>query len=120
MRFEASLLAGLASAGLVNANRFRRATYESLSDCLGSKDVPVKWTDSPDYAELAEPFNLRLQYKPAVIVVPTTNQHVQDAVSCAASFDVKVQAKSGGHSYASFSSGGQDGSMSKILPFFFL
>lgn len=38
-------------------------------------------------------------------------QHVSDAVVCASISGVKVQAKSGGHSYASFSSGGQSGSM---------
>ncbi|KAF2182763.1 carbohydrate-binding module family 18 [Zopfia rhizophila CBS 207.26] len=83
----------------------------SLTDCLNSKNVPVKWTTSPDYESLAKPYNLRLPYKPVVIVVPTTTQHVQDAVVCAGKAGVKVQAKSGGHSYASFSSGGKDGSM---------
>lgn len=68
-------------------------------------------TADAEYAELVEPFNLRLPYKPAVVVLPTTNQHVQDAVICAAQSGLKVQAKSGGHSYASFSSGGKDGSM---------
>jgi hypothetical protein len=46
-----------------------------------------------------------------VVVLPTTNQHVQDAVVCAAQAGLKVQAKSGGHSYANWSSGGKDGSM---------
>ena len=54
---------------------------------------------------------MRLAYTPAVIVLPTTTQHVSDAVVCAGKNNVKVQAKSGGHSYASFSSGGQSGSM---------
>ena len=88
-------------------------TTQSISDCLGDKDVPVRWIESPDFEELAQPFNLRLNYTPSVIVLPTTEQHVQDAVVCAAECDIKVQAKSGGHSYASFSSGGKNGSMSK-------
>jgi hypothetical protein len=87
---------------------------KTIADCLGEKYVPVRWTNSPDFAELAEPFNLRLSYTPYVIVLPTTNEHVQDAVACAAEYDIKVQAKSGGHSYASFSSGGKDGSMSEF------
>ncbi|CAI6329227.1 unnamed protein product [Periconia digitata] len=101
---SSGLLVGLASAGL--ATRARQ-----VADCLGDHDVPVKWENSPDYAELAEPFNLRLAYKPKVIVLPTTDQHVQDAVKCAHECGLKVQARSGGHSYASFSSGGQDGSV---------
>ncbi|KAF2268983.1 FAD-binding domain-containing protein [Lojkania enalia] len=83
----------------------------ATQDCLNSKDVPVYWMSSPEYSELAEPFNLRLEYKPLVIVVPTTAKHVQDAVSCAAQCGVKVQPRGGGHSYASYSSGGKDGSM---------
>lgn len=54
---------------------------------------------------------MRLEYTPAVIIIPTTIQHVSDAVLCASKNGLKVQAKSGGHSYASFSTGGQNGSM---------
>jgi FAD/FMN-containing dehydrogenase len=78
---------------------------------LKDKDVPYKMTSDAEYPELSEPYNQRVGFKPAAIVLPTTNQHVQDAVVCAAQARMKVQAKSGGHSYASFSSGGKDGSM---------
>ena len=78
---------------------------------MGSKNVPVKFTSSSDFSALAQPYNLRLAYTPAVIVLPTTTKHVSDAVLCAAKSKVKVQAKGGGHSYASYSSGGQSGSM---------
>lgn len=54
-----------------------------VADCLGDKDVPVLWPADSKYDDYAEPFNLRLQYKPAVIVLPTSVQHVQDAVICA-------------------------------------
>lgn len=84
---------------------------KSLSDCLTSKNVPIRLSSSPDFVQLSKPFNLRLQYTPAVIVLPTTVRHVQDAVVCASQYGAKVQAKSGGHSYASYSLGGQDGSM---------
>ena len=81
-----------------------------LVDCLNSKSVPVRLTSSSDFQDLAKPFNLRLAYIPAVIVLPTTTKHISDAVLCSGQNGVKVQAKSGGHSYASYSSGGQDGS----------
>ncbi|KAJ4340877.1 hypothetical protein N0V87_002231 [Didymella glomerata] len=68
-------------------------------------------TSDGDYAELVEPYNLALPYKPSVVVLPHTQQNVQDAVVCAGQNGIKVQAKSGGHSYASFSSGGKDGAM---------
>lgn len=83
----------------------------TLADCLYSKSVPIRLISSPDFPGLAEPFNLRLPYTPAVIVLPTTTTHISDAVVCASDNGVKVQAKSGGHSYASYSSGGQNGSM---------
>jgi hypothetical protein len=78
------------------------------------KKVPYKVSSDAAYSQLAQPYNLRLPYKPAVIVLPTTNQHVQDAVVCGAKGGLKIQAKSGGHSYASYSSGGKDGSMGKL------
>lgn len=71
----------------------------------------MRLTSSPDFANRAKTYNSRLPYTPAVIVLPTTTQHISDAVVCAGKNGVKVQAKSGGHSYASFSSGGQSGSM---------
>ncbi|KAF2444499.1 carbohydrate-binding module family 18 [Karstenula rhodostoma CBS 690.94] len=83
----------------------------SATQCLTGKKVPYKVSSDAAYSQLAKPYNLRLPYKPAVIVLPTTNQHVQDAVVCGAKGGLKIQAKSGGHSYASFSSGGKDGSM---------
>ncbi|MCJ1477586.1 hypothetical protein MMC13_006259 [Lambiella insularis] len=83
----------------------------TLADCLLSKNVPVSNASSSDFAQLSQPYNLRLAYVPAVVVLPTTTQHISDAVICAAASGVKVQPKSGGHSYASFSSGGQNGAM---------
>lgn len=70
----------------------------SLADCLAQAKVPVSLPSSSSYPDLAEPYNLRLQYQPAAIVLPTTTQHVSSAVLCAAASEVKVQAKSGGHS----------------------
>ena len=79
--------------------------------CLNGKNVPYKMTSDGEYAELVEPYNLALAFKPSVVVLPQTQQNIQDAVVCASKNGIKVQAKSGGHSYASFSSGGKDGSM---------
>lgn len=84
---------------------------QSLFDCLSAHNVPTKLVSSPDWSSLMTPYNLRLAYVPAAVTLPTTPQHVSDSVTCAAAAGVKVQAKSGGHSYASFSSGGRDGSL---------
>ena len=83
----------------------------TLADCLAAKKVPVRFAAAADFSALSKPYNLRLPYTPAVVVVPTTTTHVSDSVGCAGKSKVKVQAKSGGHSYASYSSGGRDGAM---------
>lgn len=93
------------------ADHLPDAASSGLVDCLNSKSVPIRLTSSSGFQDLAKPFNLRLAYIPAVIVLPTTTNHISDAVLCAGQHRVKVQAKSGGHSYASYSSGGQNGSM---------
>jgi hypothetical protein len=87
------------------------ASAAALTDCLTSKQVPVKLASSADWTTYEATYNTRLQYVPAAIVLPTTSQQVSDAVTCAAQAGVKVQAKSGGHSYASFSTGGVDGAL---------
>ncbi|PQE16954.1 glucooligosaccharide oxidase protein [Rutstroemia sp. NJR-2017a BBW] len=86
-----------------------RAT--SIQDCLTQHSVPFQDSSSSTWSTLIQPYNLRLPYTPAIVTLPTTSQHVSDSVTCAAAAGLKVQAKSGGHSYASFSTGGKDGSL---------
>ena len=83
----------------------------SLELCLATAGLSYSVPAASDFQTLAKPYNLRLPYKPAVIVLPSTVDDVSAAVQCAQSSQLKVQARSGGHSYASFSLGGQDGSM---------
>ncbi|KAI9887595.1 MAG: hypothetical protein M1823_000579 [Watsoniomyces obsoletus] len=101
---------------LVNAEPIDVASQENstrtFEECLTKRNVPaVNRADQPRYARLAKPFNLRLPYEPAIIVLPSTPQHISDTIICAGITNTKVQARSGGHSYASYSSGGQNGSL---------
>ncbi|MCJ1250886.1 hypothetical protein MMC30_008114 [Trapelia coarctata] len=84
---------------------------DACSTCLTTSNVLFASPLDESYAAEYEPYNLRLQYKPIAIAYPTTEDQVSLTVSCAASCGVKVQAKSGGQSFASYSSGGQDGSI---------
>jgi FAD/FMN-containing dehydrogenase len=86
-----------------------RAKRAAIDDCLEEAKVPVDVPGSDDWELDANPFNQRLVYTPAAIAAPTTLEHIQAAVSCAAKVGVKVTPKSGGHSYASFGLGGEDG-----------
>ena len=83
---------------------------QGLLECLAARKVPFLVPSSgAAWASHATTYNARLQYTPAAILVPTTTQQISEGVVCAGQNGVPVQAKSGGHSYASFSAGGRDG-----------
>ncbi|QRV80312.1 reticuline oxidase [Ceratobasidium sp. AG-Ba] len=56
-------------------------------------------------------WNTRIRYDPAAIVYPIVAEEVQRHVKCGAKFNIPVVGRSGGHSYALFGVGGQDGSL---------
>ncbi|KAI7778162.1 hypothetical protein LA080_002509 [Diaporthe eres] len=97
---------------------YRVAPRASVVDCLTSKKLSVIKPSDTNYASYSSPYNLRLQYKPAAIVVASTNQHVSDAVLCASQYKLKVQPRSGGHSYGSYGTGGKDGAVVKTYKSF--
>lgn len=82
-----------------------------FSKSLQESGIPLHLPDTANFKELARPYNRHFLYKPAAISVPNTPEDISKAVSCAGSNDVKVQARSGGHSYAAYSLGGQNGSL---------
>ncbi|KAK0710273.1 hypothetical protein B0T26DRAFT_755358 [Lasiosphaeria miniovina] len=88
-------------------SRFNATT--ALKTCLDYHQVPYYVETDPNWTEYATTFNSRLQYEPAAIALPTSAQHISNSVGCAAKARVPVQPKSGGHSYASYSTGGRDG-----------
>jgi FAD/FMN-containing dehydrogenase len=104
--FVSSLLIALTSAG-----SYPHKAHRDVIHCLTAKGVPYADQSSANWTALSTPFNLRLIYEPAVITIPETPGQVSKSIICAAAAGLKVQAKGGGHSYASFSSGGKNGSM---------
>ncbi|KAK0712013.1 hypothetical protein B0H67DRAFT_602594 [Lasiosphaeris hirsuta] len=58
-----------------------------------------------------KPYNLDILVTPAVVVRPQTAADVSGIIKCATANNVKVQAKSGGHSYANYGVGGEDGAV---------
>jgi FAD/FMN-containing dehydrogenase len=103
----APLFALLGLAGAAYASPFDKA--DTLADCLTKAGVPIDESGSAEYKLDATPFNLRLNYTPVAVAAVTTTKHVQDAVTCARQLRIKANAKCGGHSYASFGLGGEDG-----------
>jgi len=82
-----------------------------VENCLTANNVPFEISSSQDWTSWVTPFNLRLFSEPIAIAVPNTTDQVRHAVNCAAQAGLKVQAKCGGHSYASYSNGGHNGSL---------
>jgi len=99
----------LSATAVVLATASPHAKRAAIDDCLKEAKVPVTARNSTQWKTDAGPFNDRLAYDPVAVAVPTTVEHIQAAVSCAAELGVKVNPKSGGHSYASFGLGGEDG-----------
>ncbi len=81
----------------------------TINKCLSNANVPLASIGSDAFNFETNPYNSRVQYTPAALVLPTTVEHVQAAVSCVARRNIRVSAKSGGHSYAAFGLGGEDG-----------
>jgi hypothetical protein len=106
MHLHSLLVTALTTASLV-ASLPATSPEAQTSDCLRSNGIPDSLPGSPDFAGLELPFNIRLNYTPSVIIVPKTEQEIALAVKCACEGKLKVQARSGGHSYGSFSTGGK-------------
>ncbi|EFQ33600.1 FAD binding domain-containing protein [Colletotrichum graminicola M1.001] len=78
---------------------------DGRSSCVGYSNDPlyqINWV---------KPYNLDLAVVPIAVTRPETKEDVAGFVKCAADNNVKVQAKSGGHSYANFGLGGTDGAL---------
>lgn len=83
----------------------------TLVQCLKVASVPVIESTSAAYPAEVLPYNLRTPFFPQAVAVPVTATHVSSALICAQHFNVKVAARSGGHSYAGFGLGGKNGSL---------
>lgn len=101
-------LANLVLSAPADSLQRRQST---IVDCLEAASVPVISDSSPNYASEVIPYNLRTPFFPIAAAVPETVDQVSSAVICANQFGLKVAARSGGHSYAGFGLGGQDGSL---------
>ncbi len=105
------MLATAATASSLSVSHERSHSSSRILQCLDDRQAKYAVSTSANWSQLILPFNLRLNYTPTVVTLPNTVQEVSDAVNCAGATGYKVQPKGGGHSYASYSSGGQDGSV---------
>lgn len=104
-------IAATISLALASPRPENTAPSNNVIDCLTTLQVPFEDSNSANWTAMITPYNLRLFWHPAVVTLPYTSVDVINSIICAGAAGLKVQAKSGGHSYASYSSGGKDGSM---------
>ncbi|KAI0971214.1 hypothetical protein F4678DRAFT_434092 [Xylaria arbuscula] len=79
--------------------------------CNGRSDCVAYPSDPLYQLSWVNRYNLDLPVTPIAVTRPQTAQDVSGFVKCAATNNVKVQAKSGGHSYANYGLGGEDGAL---------
>ncbi|KAK8169989.1 hypothetical protein IWX90DRAFT_477389 [Phyllosticta citrichinensis] len=100
-----------AAAGAVDVELVSRAEDEDLERCLndavgGDKDR-AQFPDEALYQlRDVKPLNLDISVTPAAVTYPKTTEEVAEVVRCAVKYRRKVQARSGGHSYANYCLGG--------------
>ncbi|XXH01089.1 hypothetical protein Hte_007440 [Hypoxylon texense] len=85
--------------------------FESLTYELQTLQIPFKTAADSDWLSWAKTYNVSIPVTPAVVVCPVYTIQIGVAVKLARRYGLKVQARSGGHSYASHSNGGVDGAM---------
>ncbi|KAI0428058.1 hypothetical protein F5Y09DRAFT_11227 [Xylaria sp. FL1042] len=81
------------------------AVCNGRSDCVAYPSDPlyqISWVNR---------YNLDLPVTPIAVTRPETAQDVAGFVKCAVTSNVKVQPRSGGHSYANYGLGGEDGAL---------
>ncbi|KAH9906409.1 Glucooligosaccharide oxidase [Xylariomycetidae sp. FL2044] len=81
------------------------AVCNGRSDCVAYPDNPlyqISWVNR---------YNLDIEVEPVAVTRPETVDDVSGFVKCAVANSIKVQPKSGGHSYANYGLGGEDGEL---------
>ncbi|CAG8507763.1 15066_t:CDS:2 [Acaulospora morrowiae] len=93
----------------INAAPSKKQVADTLQECLnpvkGNKVFPNDAVYSQDIIDE----NTRITFKPAVIVYATSVEDVQTSVKCATTLKIGITARSGGHSYEKYGTGGRDG-----------
>ncbi|KAF4883035.1 FAD-linked oxidoreductase sorD [Colletotrichum fructicola] len=107
--FPVLILTALAGAGTGAAS----SNPPSLRECLdGSGIQDYAFPSHPLYSLLkVKRWNLDIDVTPAVVTVPETAEQIAAIVACAQERGLKVQPKSGGHSFGNYGLGGHDGAV---------
>lgn len=84
-------------------NTTSAVAQQCLLDAVGNDASLVVFPTAPLYETMdVNAYNLDYPVTPAAVTFPESAEQVAAIVKCAANADVKVQPKSGGHSYANY------------------
>ncbi|GAM43172.1 hypothetical protein TCE0_047r17763 [Talaromyces pinophilus] len=93
-------------------NTTSAVAQQCLLDAVGNDASLVAFPSALLYGSVdVNPYNLDYPVTPAAVTFPESADQVAAIVKCAVDADAKVQAKSGGHSYANYGLGGDDGAI---------
>ncbi|EPS30633.1 hypothetical protein PDE_05585 [Penicillium oxalicum 114-2] len=83
---------------------------DCLLDAVGHKTSLVTFRNDAFYHFKAPSlYNLNFPVKPIAVTFPENSEQIARIVQCASRHSLKVQARSGGHSYGNYGLGGEDG-----------
>ena len=88
-----------------------QAASDSLQDCLQKAQATVFYPQSEGYGSTAKSQNTNYNYQPAAILQPNSTEETAAIVKCvvAEQGTTKLSSFGGGHGYASYALGGNDG-----------
>ncbi|EMD61427.1 hypothetical protein GGP41_004043 [Bipolaris sorokiniana] len=93
------------SAGIAGS-----AIHQCLIKAVGDDNAAFK--GDPLYqVNDVKPYNLDIMITPTAVTYPGTADQVAAIVKCAAEYNLPVQSRSGGHSFANYGIGGTDGAV---------
>ena len=98
-----SPLVGL-DKSVIMGNQSSSVIEQCLTTALGGSNADFYATAKTPLYQLSHvrPYNLDVSVKPAAITYPKTADQVAAVVKCAAQNNLKVQARSGGHSFQNY------------------
>lgn len=83
------------------------ALQQCLSTALAGNSSLVAYPSNPLYQLIdVHAYNLNIPVDPVAITYPTSAEQVSGIINCATASGLKVQARSGGHSYGNYGLGG--------------
>ncbi|TIB94890.1 Adaptor protein complex AP-2 alpha subunit [Wallemia mellicola] len=83
----------------------------NLDECLRASSATVLTSGDQAYDSARETYNSRTTFSPQYVVQPNSVEDVQHSVRCATQYKSAITSKSGGHGYAGFAIGGEDGNV---------